>query len=68
MGADETALFHKVIWPAALPYVIAGLRLSFGRAWIGVMGGELLASPKLGRGAIIFNAKEYLDAGVVPQY
>lgn len=65
MGADETTLFRKVIWPAALPYVITGLRLSFGRAWIGVIGGELLASPKLGLGEIIFNAKEYLDAGVM---
>jgi ABC-type nitrate/sulfonate/bicarbonate transport system permease component len=65
MGADETTLFRKVIWPGALPYVITGLRLSFGRAWIGVIGGELLASPKLGLGEIIFNAKEFLDAGVM---
>lgn len=65
MGADETTLFRKVIWPGSLPYVITGMRLSFGRAWIGVIGGELLASPKLGLGEIIFNAKEYLDAGVM---
>ena len=65
MGADETTLFRKVIWPGSLPYIITGMRLSFGRAWIGVIGGELLASPKLGLGEIIFNAKEYLDAGVM---
>jgi NitT/TauT family transport system permease protein len=65
MGADETTLFRKVIWPGALPYVITGLRLAFGRAWIGVIGGELLASPKLGLGEIIFNAAEFLDAGVM---
>lgn len=65
MGADETTMFWKVMWPAALPYVITGFRLSFGRAWIGVIGGELLASPKLGLGEIIFNAKEFLDAGVM---
>jgi NitT/TauT family transport system permease protein len=65
MGADESTLFRKVIWPGALPYVITGLRLSFGRAWIGVIGGELLASPKLGLGEIIFNAAEFLDAGVM---
>ena len=65
MGADEATLFRKVIWPGALPYVITGLRLSFGRAWIGVIGGELLASPQLGLGEIIFNAKEFLDAGVM---
>jgi ABC-type nitrate/sulfonate/bicarbonate transport system permease component len=65
MGADEAALFRKVIWPGALPYIITGLRLSFGRAWIGVIGGELLASPEFGLGEIIFNAKEYLQAGVM---
>jgi NitT/TauT family transport system permease protein len=65
MGADETALFRKVIWPGALPYIITGLRLSFGRAWIGVIGGELLASPEFGLGEVIFNAKEYLQAGVM---
>jgi NitT/TauT family transport system permease protein len=63
MGADEAALFRKVIWPGTLPYLITGLRLAFGRAWIGVIGGELLASPKLGLGEIIFNAREFLDAG-----
>jgi ABC-type nitrate/sulfonate/bicarbonate transport system permease component len=65
MGADETMLFRKVIWPGALPYIITGLRLSFGRAFIGVIGGELLASPKLGLGEIIFTAAEFLDAGTM---
>ena len=65
MGADETTLFRKVIWPGALPYIITGLRLSFGRAFIGVIGGELLASPKLGLGEIIFTAAEFLDAGTM---
>ncbi len=65
MGADETVLFRKVIWPATLPYLITGARLSFGRAWIGVIGGELLASPTLGLGEIIFNAREFLDAGAM---
>lgn len=65
MGADEATLFRKVIWPGAQPYIITGLRLAFGRAWIGVIGGELLASPKLGLGEIIFNAVEFLDAGVM---
>jgi len=63
MGAGRTAMFRKVIWPAALPYVLTGARLAFGRAWIGVIGGELLASPQWGLGEIIFNAKEFLNAG-----
>lgn len=65
MGADGPMLFRKVIWPGALPYIITGLRLSFGRAWIGVIGGELLSSPRLGLGQIIFNAMEFLNSGIM---
>ena len=65
MGADRLALWRKVILPASLPYIIAGTRLSVGRAWIGVIGGEMLASPAYGLGQVIFNAKEFLNAGVM---
>ncbi len=65
MGADEATLLRRVIWPAALPYIITGARLAFGRGWIGVIGGELLASPEFGLGKIIFDAREFLDAGVM---
>lgn len=65
MGANRRASFWKVVWPAALPFVITGLRLSFGRAWIAVVGGELLASPVWGLGKVIFDAKEFLNADVM---
>ena len=65
MNADSTRLFRHVIWPAALPYIITGARLSFGRAWIAVIGGELLASPEWGLGKVIFDAKEFLNADVM---
>lgn len=65
MGATRRALFWRVVWPAALPFVITGLRLSFGRAWIAVVGGELLASPEWGLGKVIFDAKEFLNADVM---
>jgi NitT/TauT family transport system permease protein len=65
MGANESALFWKVVLPGALPYIITGVRLSFGRAWIAVIGGELLASPTWGLGRIIFDAKEFLNSSVM---
>ncbi len=65
MGAGQWALFRNVMWPGALPYIITGARLALGRAWIGVIGGELLASPRYGLGQMIFNAKEFLNAGVM---
>jgi ABC-type nitrate/sulfonate/bicarbonate transport system permease component len=65
MNTSAERLFRLVIWPAALPYVITGVRLSFGRAWIAVIGGELLASPEWGLGKLIFDAKEFLNAEVM---
>jgi NitT/TauT family transport system permease protein len=65
MNASEIQLFRYVILPAALPYAITGIRLAFGRAWIAVIGGELLASPEWGLGKLIFDAKEFLNADVM---
>lgn len=65
MNADGTRLLRHIIWPACLPYIITGVRLSFGRAWIAVIGGELLASPEWGLGKLIFDAKEFLNADVM---
>lgn len=65
MGANRRALFRKVVLPGALPYVFTGLRLGFGRAWIAVIGGEMLANPSWGLGRVIFDAKEFLNSEVM---
>ena len=65
MGARQRMVFWKVVFPASLPYIITGVRLSFGRAWIAVVGGELLASPTWGLGRVIFDAKEFLNSDVM---
>jgi NitT/TauT family transport system permease protein len=65
MGANERALFWKVIIPGASPFIIAGLRQSFLRAWIAVIGAEMLAASDWGLGWVIFDAKEFLDTNVM---
>ena len=65
MGANERALFWKVIIPGASPFIIAGLRQSFLRSWIAVIGAEMLAGSDWGLGWVIFDAKEYLDTDVM---
>jgi NitT/TauT family transport system permease protein len=65
MGADERALFWKVIIPGASPFIIAGLRQSFLRSWIAVIGAEMLAASDWGLGWVIFDAKEFLDTNVM---
>ncbi len=61
MGANKNQMFWYVMLPGTMPFIISGLRIAFGRAWIAVIGGELLASPDWGLGKIIFDAREYLE-------
>ena len=65
MGADERSLFWKVIVPGASPFIITGVRQAFLRAWIAVVGAEMLASSDWGLGWVIFDAKEFLNADVM---
>lgn len=65
MGARGAALFWKVVVPGAAPFIITGLRLAFQRAWIAVVGAEMLAASDFGLGWVIFDAKEFLNADVM---
>jgi NitT/TauT family transport system permease protein len=65
MGADERALFRKVVLPGALPFVITGLRQAFARSWIAVVGGEMIAASAWGLGWVLFDAKEFLNTDVM---
>jgi NitT/TauT family transport system permease protein len=65
MGAGDAALFWKVVLPGAAPFIITGLRQAFVRAWIAVVGAEMLAASDWGLGWVIFDAKEFLKADVM---
>jgi ABC-type nitrate/sulfonate/bicarbonate transport system permease component len=57
-------IFMKILLPAALPYVIVGLRLGIGRALTGVVVGELFAS-RAGVGYLITAAGQSFDTATV---
>ncbi len=65
MGAGERSMFWKVVMPGASAFIITGLRQSFVRAWIAVVGAEMLAASDYGLGWVIFDAKEFLNADVM---
>ena len=65
MGADERTLFWKVIIPGAFPFIITGVRQAFLRAWIAVVGAEMIAASDWGLGWVIYDAKEFLNADVM---
>lgn len=58
LGKLETLL--KVTIPASLPYVLTGLRLAVGRALLGVVIAELMAS-QAGLGFLLRDAAEVFD-------
>lgn len=51
-GAHERQLFAKIILPAALPFIMAGVRLAIGRALIGIITAEMFAAVT-GLGALL---------------
>ncbi len=65
MGADNRRLFHHVILPGALPYVLIGLRLGLAQAWRILVGVEMLAAVPWGLGWMIFGAREFLNTDVM---
>lgn len=53
-GARERELFVKVILPAALPMIMAGLRLGMGRAVVGMITSEMVLAV-VGFGAMLMS-------------
>lgn len=51
-GARESELFSKIILPAALPFIMAGVRLAIGRALIGIITAEMFTAVT-GLGALL---------------
>ena len=51
-GVGEGKLFTKVILPAALPFIMAGIRLAVGRALIGIITAEMFTAVT-GMGALL---------------
>ena len=58
-------MFWKVIIPGASPFIITGMRQAFLRAWIAVIGAEMIAASDWGLGWVIFDAKEFLNTDIM---
>lgn len=55
-GVRGLALFKKVVFPAALPQILTGLRLALGVAWLVVVAAEMIAVNS-GLGYLIIDAR-----------
>src|ERR671932_17579 len=59
-GASRLQIFRKVLLPAALPFIIAGLRLGMARGLVGVVVAELFGA-KAGLGFLILASAQVFD-------
>jgi NitT/TauT family transport system permease protein len=55
-GLSRLQLFRRVIFPAALPQVITGIRIALGVAWLVVVAAEMIAVNS-GLGYLIIDAR-----------
>jgi NitT/TauT family transport system permease protein len=58
LGVGHTTMFVRVMLPAAMPYILAGIRIAIGAAFMIVIVSELIAVPD-GLGFRINEAREY---------
>ena len=59
-GAKRWQIFLKILLPASVPYIVAGLRLGVGRALVGVVVAELFGATS-GLGYMITTASQIFD-------
>src|SRR5262249_52281322 len=64
LGAGTRTIMLEVIGPAALPSIIAGLRISSGLAWQSLIGAELIVG-STGLGFLIVQGESNLTTTVV---
>jgi taurine transport system permease protein len=58
LGASDIAVMREVIFPAALPGILAGLKVTLAIAWSCVLSAEMVAA-QTGLGAMIWIAKDW---------
>ncbi len=68
-GLNGLELYTKVIFPAALPDIVTGLRITLGTAWLVIVAAEMIAV-KSGLGYLIVDARnslrmDYVIGGMV---
>jgi ABC-type nitrate/sulfonate/bicarbonate transport system permease component len=59
-GASRLQIFRKVLLPAALPFIVAGLRLGLARGLVGVVVAEFFGS-RAGLGFLIQTSSQTFD-------
>lgn len=62
--APDTVILRRIILPATLPYIMAGIRLAVGRAVVGMVIAEFFTTIS-GLGAVIINSANNFDTATM---
>ena len=65
LGAGGGYLYRRVILPASLPQVLAGLKQGWAFSWRSLMAGELLTNGRPALGVLMQNARDQVDASLI---
>lgn len=64
LGLSNTRIIAQVLFRAAMPSIVAGLRVSAGLAWMSLIGAELIVASS-GIGYLLVKGQSALDASIV---
>lgn len=63
-GSNDWQLMTKIAIPAAFPYIVVGLHMALGTAWIHLVAGEMLGVQS-GLGYMIVDARNFLRTDLI---
>jgi ABC-type nitrate/sulfonate/bicarbonate transport system permease component len=64
LGASQIQVFLRVIVPATIPYILAGMRLAMGNSFTAVVAAEMVAA-NTGLGALIFTSRIFFQTNTI---
>jgi taurine transport system permease protein len=64
LGASRWQVLRHVVFPAALPEILIGLRIGMGVGWTTLVAAEMVAA-QAGLGQLVLNASNFLRTDVV---
>ncbi|PKM30744.1 MAG: taurine ABC transporter permease [Gammaproteobacteria bacterium HGW-Gammaproteobacteria-11] len=65
MCLSRWQMLRRVVFPSAMPSILAGLQLAFIASWLATVGVETLVSFSLGLGAVLQEGQEHFRMDVV---
>jgi len=64
LGANQRQLFRRVVIPSAVPYILTGMRVALGFAFMGIVAAEMIAAQS-GIGYLIMQSRMLLRTDIM---